>query len=165
MIWKTKVEHWVDWLEGLDESSIWQASKIMTLPASDASKSRIPTLVAKDPITKRVTWEATDNESKGKWFYKLFFPPTDLTITPIPQNYQYLPGRWTFTNITEEQIHQAIKKMKPYKASPTIQSDQHTKILPTGMVTHGDISSEKTRQAGLHEHISMATHCPLRWSS
>lgn len=117
MIWKTKVEHWVDWLEGLDESSIWQASKIMTLPASDASKSRIPTLVAKDPITKRVTWEATDNESKGKWFYKLFFPPTDLTITPIPQNYQYLPGRWTFTNITEEQIHQAIKKMKPYKAT------------------------------------------------
>jgi Endonuclease-reverse transcriptase len=117
MIRKTKAEHGVDWLEGLDESSIWQVSRIMTSPASDASKSRIPTLVAKDPITKRITREAIDNESKGKWFHELFFPPTDPTTTPIPQNHRYPPAKWTFTNVTEEQVHQAIKKMQPHKAT------------------------------------------------
>ena len=51
----TKMEHWAEWLEGLNESSVWQASKIMTMLASDASKSRIPTLVVRDPVTKRIT--------------------------------------------------------------------------------------------------------------
>jgi hypothetical protein len=101
----TKTEHWAEWLEGLDESSVWQASKIMTTPSSDASKSRIPTLMVRDPVTKRVTWQATDNESKGKWFYKLFFPPTDPSITLIPPNYRYPLPRWSSTNITDKQIH------------------------------------------------------------
>jgi len=52
MIRKAKVEHWVEWLEGLDESSIWQASKLVMSQATDAGKSRIPTLQTKDPVTK-----------------------------------------------------------------------------------------------------------------
>ena len=95
----------MEWLEGLDKSSVWQASKIMSTLASDVSKSRIQTFVARDLVTKRITRQATDNESKGKWFYELFFPLTDPTITLIPQNYRYPPPCWNFTNITEEQIH------------------------------------------------------------
>jgi hypothetical protein len=115
---KTKAEHWAQWIEGIDESSIWDASKLMTSPASDAGRSRIPTLQIKDPITKRTIREATDNESKGKLFYETFFLPPNPTTPPVPPNAQYPPPpRWTFSNITNEQIHRAIKKMKPYKAT------------------------------------------------
>jgi len=65
MIHKAKAEHWTEWLEGIDESSIWDASKLLMMPATDAGKSQIPTLQIKDPIMKKVTCEATDNESKG----------------------------------------------------------------------------------------------------
>ena len=117
MIWKAKAEHWVEWLEGLDESSVWQASKLVMSQATDAGKSRIPTLQIKDPVTKRVIREATDNATKGQLFYETFFPPRNPSTTPIPQDFQYPPPRWKFQNILDDQIHRAIKKMKPYKAT------------------------------------------------
>jgi len=117
MIRKAKAEHWTEWLEGIDESSIWDASKLLMTPAIDAGKSRIPTLQVKDPITKKVTREAADNASKGQLFYETFFPAPNPAITPIPEDVTYPPPRWNFENITDEQIHRAIKKMKPYKVS------------------------------------------------
>ena len=117
MIRTAKAEHWVEWLEGLDESSIWQASKLVTSPTTDAGKTRIPTLQVKDPITKQVMREAADNKSKGQLFYDTFFPPPNPNTTAVPDNFHYPAPRWTFMNITDEQIHRAIKKMKPYKAT------------------------------------------------
>jgi hypothetical protein len=117
MICKAKADHWVEWLEGLDESLVWQASRLGTAPATDAGSVRIPTLQVKDPVTKRVTKEAADNASKGRLFYDAFFPPTNPALTPPPENFRYPPPRWSFQNLTDEQVHQAIKKMKPYKAS------------------------------------------------
>lgn len=58
-----------------------------------------------------------DNNSKGKLFYETFLPPTNTTLTPPPENFIYPPPRWTFQNITDKQIHQAILKMKLLKAS------------------------------------------------
>ena len=49
---QAKDDHWVAWLENLDMSGIWQASKFISSPPSDAAKSRIPMLLTKDPITK-----------------------------------------------------------------------------------------------------------------
>ena len=112
-----KVEHWVEWLEGLNESSIWQASKLVTAPATNAGRARIPMLQVKDLVTKQVTKEATDNKSKGQLFYDMFFPLPNPDMTTVPQDFQYPAPHWTFTNITNEQLHQAIKKMKPYKAT------------------------------------------------
>jgi Reverse transcriptase (RNA-dependent DNA polymerase) len=85
------------------------------MPATDAGKLRIPTLQIKDPVTKKVIYEATDNASKGQLFYETFFPPPNLTIAPILENPTY--PHWNFTNITDKQIHRAIKKMKLHKAS------------------------------------------------
>jgi hypothetical protein len=48
MIWEAKAEHWVEWLEGLNETSIWEASRLVTSPATDAGKTRIPMLQVKD---------------------------------------------------------------------------------------------------------------------
>ncbi|KAF5383195.1 hypothetical protein D9615_004913 [Tricholomella constricta] len=61
MIRTAKAEHWAEWLEGLDESSVWTASRLVTSPASDAGRSRIPTLQVKDPVTKAIVEEASDN--------------------------------------------------------------------------------------------------------
>ena len=91
MILTAKAEHWVEWLEGLDEVSVWQASRLVTAPATDAGKAKIPTLQVKDPTTKHVTREAVDNRSKGQLFYETFFPPPNPDLAPVPQDYQYPP--------------------------------------------------------------------------
>jgi len=117
MIRKAKAEHWTEWLEGINEASIWDASRLLMMPATDAGKSRIPTLQTKDLIMKRITCEATNNTSKGQLLYKTFFPTPDQATTPILEDATYPPPHWKFKNITDEQIHRAIKKMKPHKAS------------------------------------------------
>jgi hypothetical protein len=86
-----KAEHWVEWLQGLDKSSVWQASRLVTALASDAGKARIPTLQVKDPVTRHVTREAVDNDSKGRLFYDTFFPLANPITDPITQDYQYPP--------------------------------------------------------------------------
>ena len=106
---EAKVEHWVEWLEGLDQMSIWQASRIVTSPSTDAGKARTPTLQLKDPVTKRVTREAANNKSKGQLFHETFFIPPNPATPPVPQNFNYPPALWDFTNVTNEQIHYAIK--------------------------------------------------------
>lgn len=57
---------------------------MVTSLATDAGKARILTLQVKDPTTKQVTREATDNGSKGQLFYETFFPPPNSTTPPIP---------------------------------------------------------------------------------
>lgn len=116
MIRTAKIEHWAAWLEGLDESSIWTASRLVTGPDTDGGQTRVPTLQVKDPVTKQVVHEAADNESKGKLFFKTFFP-TRPAVSSVPPNPKYPPPKWEFQNITNEQIDRSIKKMKPYKAT------------------------------------------------
>jgi ribonuclease HI len=124
-----KAEHWVEWLEGLDQSSVWQASRLVTSPATDAGKARIPTLQVKDPRTNRVVREAMDNASKGRLFHETFFPPPNPDTPSVPQDYLYPPPRWVFTNISNEQIAFAIDKLKPYKASKS-------NSIPNSVFTH-----------------------------
>ena len=81
------MENWVEWLEGLDESSIWQASKLVTALAIYAGRPRIPTLQVKDRVTKQVTKEATDNKSKSQLFYYTFFPLPNPDTTMVPQDF------------------------------------------------------------------------------
>lgn len=49
---KTKEEHWLDWLEKLDEEGIWTANRMVSGTAMDGGRGRIPTLQVRDPITK-----------------------------------------------------------------------------------------------------------------
>ena len=48
----TKAEHWLEWLETLDEEGVWAANQMVTGPAMDWGRSRIPKLEVKDPVTK-----------------------------------------------------------------------------------------------------------------
>ena len=113
LIRKTKMEHWI---EGLDEMSVWEASRLATGPASDGGRMPIPTLQVTDPVTKRIMREATTNEEKGKLLFKKFFPPKPATSS-VPENAWYPRPRWIFQNITDKQILHTIQKLKPYKAT------------------------------------------------
>jgi hypothetical protein len=116
-IWQAKAKHWIEWLEGLDETNVWQVSRLVTSPLTDAGKVRIPTLQVKDPTMKKVIREAPDNTTKGQLFYDTFFPPTNPVLTPPLDDYWYPPPQSKFQNITDEQVHRAILKMKLLKAS------------------------------------------------
>lgn len=115
-----------EWLEGLGQVSIWQASKLVTSPSTDAGNTRTPTLQLKDPVTKRVTREAADNDSKGKLFNETFFPPSNPDIPPIPQNFNYPEPLWAFTNITNKQIH-FIETLQSIQKWISSQLDLHTR--------------------------------------
>ena len=101
----------------MDKTSVWQASKLMMALPTDAGRTRIPTLQVRDPTMKHILREAADNADKGQLLYKTFFPKTNPNLTPSPVGYRYPPPQWMFQNITDQQIHQAIKRMKLYKAS------------------------------------------------
>jgi ribonuclease HI/exonuclease III len=113
-----KSEHWLGWLETLDEEGVWAANRMATGPAADGGRGRIPTLQVKDPITKRVTQEARTNEEKGRLLYQTFFPRRTAPPAPVPEE-PYPQAKWEYVPTTDEQIHRAIKRMKPWKATRT----------------------------------------------
>ena len=84
--------------------------------ATDGGRNRIPTLQVRDPITKQVVKEACTNTEKGQLLYQAFFlkrtaPSAERTNTIDTQ------AKWEYKYTTDEQIHRAIKRMKPWKAT------------------------------------------------
>ena len=106
-----------NWLIDISSTDMWTASRMVSGAIPDGGRTRVPTLVVKDPATGAQRTIA-DNAEKGKTFYKTFFPPKPATSS-VPPDPQYPPPAWEFVNIDEEQIHRAIRKMKPYKGTRT----------------------------------------------
>ena len=113
---KAKANHWINWLEGLDKSSMWQAAKFISSPSTDAARAQIPTLQVIDPVTKHTVKEAHNNKEKSNLLHATSFPTTNPNLTPPEEDFQYPPPRWTFNNVLNELIHRAIDNLKPYKA-------------------------------------------------
>ena len=90
---KAKAEHSIDWLEGLDETSMWQVSRFISSPPTDAARTCIPTLIVKDPITKCIIGQVFSNKDKGNLLHKLFFLSTNPNLTPPGDDYIYPPLR------------------------------------------------------------------------
>ena len=112
----TKTEHWAEWLETINEEGIWAVNRLVTGPASDGGRSRMPTVQIRDPVTKAVIQEARTNEGKGELLYQTFFPPQ--TAPPVPTHREPYPqAKWKYKPVTDEQIYRAAKKMKPWKAT------------------------------------------------
>ena len=84
---KAKADHWIDWLEGLDESSVWQAAKFISSPSTDAARAQIPTLQVIDPATKCNIKEAHNNKEKSNLLHATFFPTTNLNLTPPEEDF------------------------------------------------------------------------------
>ena len=110
-----KRDHWIEWLETLDEG-LWAANMMVSGDGTDRGRNRILMLMVKDPVTKRVIKEVRSNADKGKLLYQDFFPKrtappaVDCIRTPVQE-------KWVYTFTTNEQIHRAIKRMKPWKAT------------------------------------------------
>ena len=113
---RTKEEHWTDWLETLDEEGLWAVNHLVSGAATDGGRSRILTLSVKDPIMKRIIKEARTNREKGQLLYQDFFPKRKAL--PAVATYGInIQEKWTYIHTTDEQIHRAIIRMKPWKAT------------------------------------------------
>ena len=112
----TKRQHWVDWLESLNEATVWTASRYANNEPTDASRTKVPNLKAKPRGSERVI-EATTNAEKGQLFYEAFYPEKPAQQPRESQPFVYPPNRWRFTPITDDQIKMAIDHMLPYKAT------------------------------------------------
>ncbi|KAF5310641.1 hypothetical protein D9619_008098 [Psilocybe cf. subviscida] len=109
LIRQTKAEHWVDWIEGLDASTVWTAGQMATGPASDGGRARVPSLKVDGK-------EITTNAGKSVALFDAFFPKPPLQMS-VPQGYSYPRAKWTFLPVTDQQVDQSIGKMKPHKAT------------------------------------------------
>jgi Endonuclease-reverse transcriptase len=111
---KAKKDKWDEFLEKLDEHTVWAAHKYASAQPSDGGRSQIPDLMYKD-AEGRARY-ATTNEGKAKVFRDSFFGTTDQTCRINPEEYTYPDPAFRFQPITDQQIYQAIRKTSPYKA-------------------------------------------------
>lgn len=65
-----KREHWRNFLEGVDGSTVFVAGRMASGPGSDGGALRMPTL--RNKVGRK---EEHDNPEKAKVFHKLFYPP------------------------------------------------------------------------------------------
>jgi hypothetical protein len=70
-------------------------------------------------------YETASNEEKSAELHKTFFPPPPQTSN-VPEEAEYPPPICSFENITDEQVHRAIAKLKPYKA---VQADDIANVV------------------------------------
>jgi ribonuclease HI len=134
LIRSSKQEHWIEWLERADDRTIWTIHRFITSTSGDGAKTRIPNLKVKQP--DGTYKEVKENKDKAKALYDSFFfpPPQDDGIAP---DYEYPPPCTAFQNITDEQIHRAIKRLKPYKGTgPDQQSNSLYKNCRELLVPH-----------------------------
>jgi hypothetical protein len=111
-----KNRHWVNWLENLSSYTIWDAHRLVKAAPSDGGAARVPMLRTRDPITREVVEEVTDNESKARTFYNLFFPGKPL-VSAVPADHDYPDPLWIHESVSDDLIQKAIKKLRPKKAS------------------------------------------------
>jgi len=94
-------------------TDIWIAHKYISNPGGDGSKTRIPTLQMTTP-DGQIT-QATTNEEKSTVLAQALFPPPPDEST-VPTDYLYPEPAERWTQITREQLTQAINNLSSYKA-------------------------------------------------
>ncbi|CAK5279173.1 unnamed protein product [Mycena citricolor] len=110
---KTKEQHWRSWLQGLTETDVWTAQKLVAGPASDGGKTRMPAL--RTDTGTRTAHAVTTDEEKAKILHAEFFPPKPPhSLVPDQQTYPEPVYRWK--PLSDTIIYAAIAKLKPYKA-------------------------------------------------
>jgi len=114
-IQRVKAAHWLKWLEEINQSDMWDASRLVTGPASDRGRVQVPPLKVVDAENGHVG-EITNNREKSRAFRNAFFPKKP-EVSSVPIDPVYPTVKWRFEHITDEQIHRAIRRMKPWKAT------------------------------------------------
>ncbi|KJA18163.1 hypothetical protein HYPSUDRAFT_145421 [Hypholoma sublateritium FD-334 SS-4] len=102
-----------------------------------------------------VVREAVTNAEKGALLFEAFFPNKPVE-SAVPENPAYPPPRWAHSDITDAQIHRALKKMKPYKA--TSRGTPPNSV----MIYNGDLLVPHL--APLFRATSTLHHYPAAWA-
>ena len=112
MLKSTKQQHWRSWLERAKDPDIYDVQRLISAPASDGGKARIPALKFKEG---EITKTATSNVEKGMVLAKGFFP-WKLQLQDPQEGTVYPKACSKAGKVTEEQIRKQLKKLKPYNA-------------------------------------------------
>jgi len=102
MITTAKKFHWEEFLQTVDDKSIWTAHRYALGDPTDGSKTRVPTLKLgrhEDGMTN----EAVSNEDKDKTFAKTFFSSPGVETLPS-DDYEYPTPKFIFSPILNLQI-------------------------------------------------------------
>ena len=107
---KSKKDHWEDFLEWIDEKTIWTAHKYASVEASDSRSTRVPVLTTK--LWDNTTWTASTNDEKPRSYstpssqHQTKNKPWPA-MNPHIQTYGCRPG-WT----TTDALHYVIAAAK-----------------------------------------------------
>jgi len=112
MLKTTKQQHWCSWLERAKDPDIWAVHHLISAPASDRGKARIPALKFK---VREVETMAITNSKKGAALAKGFFPKK-LQTQDIQEDKEYPKMCSKAGKVTKDLICKQLKKLKPYKA-------------------------------------------------
>ena len=114
MIDIAKRAHWEEFLQSVDERTVWTAHRYASGDPTDGGKARVPTL----SLGRREDGtldEAISNEEKDCAFAAAFFSAPDQDEPPN-DDYEYPDPKFPFSPISDLQIKRAISKLGPYKA-------------------------------------------------
>jgi ribonuclease HI len=111
---KSKKEHWEDFLEHVNQKTVWSAHKYASADPSDGGRTRIPKLTCKHSSGEE--WAAESNEEKADMLFKTFFPETATNPDETPSDESYPPPAFDYEEISDGQIRRAIEKLNAFKA-------------------------------------------------
>lgn len=82
-----RTTHWMEWLKGLDSSSVWTAGQTMKGTGSDGGRTRVPDLrrIGADGVVE----VAVTNERKSKILVEEFYPGRGEGATDVPEDTEY----------------------------------------------------------------------------
>ncbi|KDN39715.1 hypothetical protein RSAG8_08633, partial [Rhizoctonia solani AG-8 WAC10335] len=108
-----KKRHWEDFLEGLDEETMWKAASYLSSEPTDGGRACVPNL--KYTLDDGAQGIMSDNSTKSQVLMDTFFPPSP----PPPTNAGKARYPTPVLDVPELQTHhirQAVHAMKPHKA-------------------------------------------------
>jgi hypothetical protein len=111
---KSKREHWENFLEGIDQKTVWTAHRYASADTTDGGCTRIPTLKQVQADGSVLTAET--NTDKADMLYGTFFPKPGNEVETIPAQFQYPTPAFDYQPITDAQIRRAIDKLNSFKA-------------------------------------------------
>ncbi|CDO75057.1 hypothetical protein BN946_scf184757.g12 [Trametes cinnabarina] len=106
-----KKDHWQAWIDSVDGKTIWDANRFLRRGPTDGGSARIPPIKALDDNGRPCILNS--NADKGAEFHKTFFlPPSAAGVPEGP----FPKPRFSFRPITDEQVRQAIRSLRAFKA-------------------------------------------------
>ncbi|KAJ7213552.1 hypothetical protein GGX14DRAFT_300692, partial [Mycena pura] len=94
---------------------VWTAGQLMKGVPTDGGRARIPDLRRKGAGGREEA--AVTNEEKSAWLVEEFYPKRGTGATDPDPDTVYPEPLWKDEPLSEDILHQVIRKMKPWKAT------------------------------------------------